>query len=177
MQHSGEQCTPVQCSAPQCSVAASGNGVSMGGFPREGGCTNPLGILRGPRWFNINIIDFDRGSNIHVYTQTQTHVSDTDTRILLGLVQPLSQGKPPMLTPLPLTAALCWDALYCTYVHYTALLSAHHYVALCCTALHWGVYVLITLHTQPITPFTLTPARPNATCNCTALHCTTLSYI
>ena len=27
-----------------------------------------LGVLRGPRWFNINIIDFDRGSNMCVHT-------------------------------------------------------------------------------------------------------------
>ena len=53
------------------SAAVSGNGVCMGGFPRESGCTNPLGILRGPRWFNINIIDFDRGSNICTHTNTE----------------------------------------------------------------------------------------------------------
>ena len=34
---------------------------------REGGCTIPSGILHGPRWFNINIIDFDRRSNMWVH--------------------------------------------------------------------------------------------------------------
>ena len=44
-----------------------------GWFPRGGRCSNPSGILRGPRWFNINIIDFDRGSNMCTQHNTTQH--------------------------------------------------------------------------------------------------------
>ena len=43
--------------------------VEQGGWdPKGRRVQESLGVLRGPRWFNINIIDFDRGSNMCVHT-------------------------------------------------------------------------------------------------------------